>query len=94
MYMTMDVSRLSISRQAAWLPGGCGSMMQLGAEGVFVGSGIFKSGNPEKRASAIVQAVTNYKDAKLLAAISEDLGEAMVGINENEIAILMAERGQ
>ena len=68
-------------------------MMQLGAEGVFVGSGIFKSGNPEKRASAIVQAVTNYKDAKLLAAISEDLGEAMVGINENEIAILMAERG-
>lgn len=69
-------------------------MMQLGAEGVFVGSGIFKSGNPEKRASAIVQAVTNYKDAKLLAAISEDLGEAMVGINENEIAILMAERGQ
>ena len=69
-------------------------MMQLVAEGVFVGSGIFKSGNPEKRASAIVQAVTNYKDAKLLAAISEDLGEAMVGINENEIAILMAERGQ
>ena len=69
-------------------------MMQLGAEGVFVGSGIFKSGNPEKRAAAIVQAVTNYKDAKLLAAISEDLGEAMVGINENEIAILMAERGQ
>ena len=69
-------------------------MMQLGAEGGFVGSGIFKSGNPEKRASAIVQAVTNYNDAKLLAAISEDLGEAMVGINENEIAILMAERGQ
>ena len=90
MYMTMDVSRLSISRQAAWPP----RRMQLGAEGVFVGSGIFKSGNPEKRASAIVQAVTNYKDAKLLAAISEDLGEAMVGINENEIAILMAERGQ
>ena len=75
-------------------PADAALMMQLGAEGVFVGSGIFKSGNPEKRASAIVQAVTNYKDAKLLAAISEDLGEAMVGINENEIAILMAERGQ
>ena len=75
-------------------PADASLMMQLGAEGVFVGSGIFKSGNPEKRASAIVQAVTNYKDAKLLAAISEDLGEAMVGINENEIAILMAERGQ
>ena len=75
-------------------PADAALMMQLGAEGVFVGSGIFKSGNPEKRASAIVQAVTNYKDAKLLAAISEDLGEAMVGINESEIAILMAERGQ
>ena len=69
-------------------------MMQLGAEGVFVGSGIFKSGNPEKRARAIVQAVTNYKDAKMLAELSEDLGEAMVGINESEIAILMAERGK
>lgn len=75
-------------------PADAALMMQLGAEGVFVGSGIFKSGNPEKRASAIVQAVTNYQNAKLLAAISEDLGEAMVGINENEIAILMAERGQ
>ena len=66
----------------------------LGAEGVFVGSGIFKSGNPEKRARAIVQAVTNYNDAKMLAELSEDLGEAMVGINENEIAVLMAERGK
>ncbi len=69
-------------------------MMQLGAEGVFVGSGIFKSGNPAKRAAAIVQAVTNYRDAKLIAKLSEDLGEAMVGINENEIALLMAERGK
>jgi len=68
--------------------------MQLGAEGVFVGSGIFKSGNPEKRARAIVQAVTNYNDAKMIAKLSEDLGEAMVGINENEIAVLMAERGK
>ena len=73
---------------------GLSGMMQLGAEGVFVGSGIFKSGNPEKRAAAIVQAVTNYKDAKLLAELSADLGEAMVGINEQEIALLMAERGQ
>jgi len=69
-------------------------MMQLGAEGVFVGSGIFKSGNPEKRAAAIVQAVTNYKDANLIAKLSENLGEAMVGINEKEIELLMAERGQ
>ena len=69
-------------------------MMQLGAEGVFVGSGIFKSGNPEKRASAIVQAVTNYTDAKLIAELSKDLGEAMVGINEQEIELLMAERGK
>ena len=69
-------------------------MMQLGAEGVFVGSGIFKSGNPEKRANAIVKAVTNYTDAKLIAELSEDLGEAMVGINEQEIALLMAERGK
>jgi len=75
-------------------PADAALMMQLGAEGVFVGSGIFKSGNPEKRARAIVQAVTNYKDAKMLAELSEDLGEAMVGINENEIAILMAERGK
>ncbi|HJD11063.1 MAG TPA: pyridoxal 5'-phosphate synthase lyase subunit PdxS [Candidatus Phocaeicola caecigallinarum] len=69
-------------------------MMQLGAEGVFVGSGIFKSGNPEKRARAIVNAVTNYNDAKLLAEVSTDLGEAMVGINEDEITLLMAERGK
>ena len=68
--------------------------MQLGAEGVFVGSGIFKSGNPAKRAAAIVQAVTNHTDAKLIAKLSEDLGEAMVGINEQEIALLMAERGK
>lgn len=67
-------------------------MMQLGAEGVFVGSGIFKSGNPAKRASAIVQAVTNYTDAKLIAELSEDLGEAMVGINPSEIQIIMEER--
>ena len=69
-------------------------MMQLGAEGVFVGSGIFKSGNPKKRADAIVKAVTNYKDAKMLAELSADLGEAMVGINESEIQLLMAERGK
>ena len=69
-------------------------MMQLGAEGVFVGSGIFKSGNPEKRANAIVKAVTNYTDAKMIARLSEDLGEAMVGINESEIQLLMAERGK
>ena len=69
-------------------------MMQLGAEGVFVGSGIFKSGNPEKRADAIVKAVTNFRDAKLIATLSEDLGEAMVGINEDEISLLMAERGR
>ena len=75
-------------------PADAALMMQLGAEGVFVGSGIFKSGDPEKRASAIVQAVTNYNDAKLLAELSEDLGEAMVGINQNEIEILMAERGK
>ena len=75
-------------------PADAALMMQLGAEGVFVGSGIFKSGNTAKRARAIVQAVTNYKDAKLIAELSEDLGEAMVGINESEIEILMAERGK
>ena len=75
-------------------PADAALMMQLGAEGVFVGSGIFKSGNPAKRASAIVQAVTNYNDAKLISRLSEDLGEAMVGINEDEIALLMAERGK
>ena len=75
-------------------PADAALMMQLGAEGVFVGSGIFKSGNPEKRAAAIVKAVTNYNNPKILAELSEDLGEAMVGINENEIKILMAERGK
>lgn len=75
-------------------PADAALMMQLGAEGVFVGSGIFKSGNPQKRAAAIVQAVTNYQDAKLLAILSEDLGQAMVGINEQEIELLMAERGK
>ena len=75
-------------------PADAALMMLLGAEGVFVGSGIFKSGNPQKRAAAIVKAVANYQDAKLLAEISEDLGEAMVGINEHEIELLMAERGK
>ena len=75
-------------------PADAALMMQLGAEGVFVGSGIFKSGNPEKRAAAIVQSVTNYRNADLIARLSEDLGEAMVGINEDEISLLMAERGK
>ena len=75
-------------------PADASLMMQLGAEGVFVGSGIFKSGDPKKRASAIVRAVTNYLDPKVLAEVSEDLGEAMVGINEKEITVLMAERGK
>jgi pyridoxal 5'-phosphate synthase pdxS subunit len=75
-------------------PADASLMMQLGAEGVFVGSGIFKSGNPEKRANAIVKAVTSYTDAKLIASLSEGLGEAMVGINEDEIELLMAERGK
>jgi len=75
-------------------PADAALMMQLGAEGVFVGSGIFKSGNPAKRASAIVQAVTNYTDASLIAKLSEDLGEAMVGINPSEIQIIMEERGR
>lgn len=75
-------------------PADAALMMQLGAEGVFVGSGIFKSGDPAKRAAAIVKAVTNFNDAKMLATLSEDLGEAMVGINENEIQLLMAERGK
>ena len=75
-------------------PADAALMMQLGAEGVFVGSGIFKSGNPEKRAAAIVKAVTNFEDKEMLAALSEDLGEAMVGINEQEIELLMAERGR
>ena len=75
-------------------PADAALMMQLGAEGVFVGSGIFKSGDPAKRAAAIVQAVTNYQDAKLIAKLSEDLGEAMVGINPSEIKIIMEERGK
>lgn len=75
-------------------PADAALMMQLGAEGVFVGSGIFKSGDPAKRAAAIVKAVTNFRDAKLIAELSEDLGEAMVGINEQEIGLLMAERGK
>ena len=92
-----DNGRLPVVNLAAGgvaTPADAALMMQLGAEGVFVGSGIFKSGNPAKRAAAIVQAVTNYNDAKLLAELSADLGEAMVGINENEIALLMAERGK
>lgn len=92
-----DHKRLPVVNFAAGgvaTPADAALMMQLGAEGVFVGSGIFKSGNPAKRAAAIVQAVTNYKDAKLIAKLSEDLGEAMIGINENEIALLMAERGK
>lgn len=90
-------SRLPVVNFAAGgiaTPADAALMMQLGAEGVFVGSGIFKSGNPAKRAAAIVKAVTNYQDSKLLATLSEDLGEAMVGINEDEISLLMAERGK
>ena len=75
-------------------PADAALMMQLGAEGIFVGSGIFKSGNPEKRAAAIVKAVTDYMNSKLIAELSEDLGEAMVGINENEIKLIMEERGR
>ena len=75
-------------------PADAALMMQLGAEGVFIGSGIFKSGDPAKRAAAIVKAVTNFTDAKLIAELSEDLGEAMVGINESEIKIIMEERGK
>ena len=92
-----DTGRLPVVNFAAGgvaTPADAALMMQLGAEGVFVGSGIFKSGNPAKRAAAIVKAVTNYNDAKLLAELSEDLGEAMVGINEDEIELLMAERGK
>ena len=91
-----DTGRLPVVNFAAGgvaTPADAALMMQLGAEGVFVGSGIFKSGNPAKRAAAIVQAVTNYTDAKLIAELSSDLGEAMVGINEQEIELLMAERG-
>ncbi|HAQ56763.1 MAG TPA: pyridoxal 5'-phosphate synthase lyase subunit PdxS [Acholeplasmatales bacterium] len=92
-----DAGRLPVVNFAAGgvaTPADAALMMQLGAEGVFVGSGIFKSGDPAKRAAAIVKAVTNYHDPKILAAISEDLGDAMVGINEGEIDILMAERGK
>ena len=92
-----DNGRLPVVNFAAGgvaTPADAALMMQLGAEGVFVGSGIFKSGNPAKRARAIVQAVTNYEDPKIIAELSEDLGEAMVGINEEEIEILMAERGK
>ena len=92
-----DNGRLPVVNFAAGgvaTPADAALMMQLGAEGVFVGSGIFKSGNPAKRAAAIVQSVTNYTDAKLIARLSEDLGEAMVGINEQEIELLMAERGK
>ena len=92
-----DTGRLPVVNFAAGgvaTPADAALMMQLGAEGVFVGSGIFKSGNPKKRADAIVKAVTNYKDAKMLAELSSDLGEALVGINESEIQLLMAERGK
>lgn len=92
-----DNKRLPVVNFAAGgvaTPADAALMMQLGAEGVFVGSGIFKSGNPEKRVEAIVKAVTNYNDWKMIAELSEDLGEAMVGINEDEIELLMAERGK
>lgn len=92
-----DAGRLPVVNFAAGgiaTPADAALMMQLGAEGVFVGSGIFKSGDPARRARAIVQAVTNYEDAKLIARLSENLGEAMVGINEHEIDVLMAERGK
>ena len=92
-----DTGRLPVVNFAAGgvaTPADAALMMQLGAEGVFVGSGIFKSGDPVKRASAIVQAVTNYNDAKLIAELSSGLGEAMVGINESEIKLIMEERGK
>ncbi len=92
-----EIGRLPVVNFAAGgiaTPADAALMMQLGAEGVFVGSGIFKSGNPAKRAAAIVQAVTNYSDAKIIAALSQDLGEAMVGVNEQEIKLLMSERGK
>lgn len=99
-FFLLTLSKLSATTVVNFAAGGIATpadaalMMQLGAEGVFVGSGIFKSGNPAKRAAAIVKAVTNYQDPKLLATLSEDLGEAMVGINEDEISLLMAERGK
>ena len=88
------VKQFVIAAGGVATPADAALMMQLGAEGVFVGSGIFKSGDPKKRAAAIVKAVTNYQDSKTLAELSEDLGEAMVGINEQEIQLLMAERGK
>ena len=96
-YELVEYKKLPVVNFAAGgvaTPADAALIMQLGAEGVFVGSGIFKSGNPKKRAEAIVKAVTNYKDAKLIAELSKDLGEAMGGINEQEIEILMAERGK
>ena len=96
-YYVHDNAKLPVVNFAAGgvaTPADAALMMQLGAEGVFVGSGIFKSGNPAKRAAAIVKAVTNYQDAAFIASLSEDLGEAMVGINEHEIELLMAERGK
>ena len=92
-----DIGRLPVVNFAAGgiaTPADASLMMQLGAEGVFVGSGIFKSGNPAKRAAAIVRSVANYEDAELIAALSEDLGEAMVGVNEDEIALIMEGRGK
>ena len=92
-----DTGRLPVINFAAGgiaTPADASLMMQLGAEGVFVGSGIFKSGNPAKRAAAIVRSVANYEDAELIAALSEDLGEAMVGVNEDEITLIMEERGK
>ena len=92
--MNQEIRKINFAAGGVATPADAALMMQLGAEGVFVGSGIFKSGDPAKRASAIVQAVTNFTDAKLIAELSEDLGEAMVGINANEIKIIMEERGK
>ena len=91
---TPEQAQIAEAARGVATPADAALMMQLGAEGVFVGSGIFKSGDPAKRAAAIVKAVTNYTDAKLIAELSTDLGEAMVGINEQEIQVLMAERGK
>ena len=94
MYMNGKLPVVNFAAGGVATPADAALMMHLGAEGVFVGSGIFKSGNPAKRAAAIVKAVTNYNDPEMLAALSEDLGEAMVGINEQEIQLLMAQRGE
>lgn len=91
---TPEQAKIAEAAGGVATPADAALMMQLGAEGVFVGSGIFKSGDPAKRAAAIVKAVTNYTDAKLIAELSTDLSEAMVGINEQEIQVLMAERGK